>query len=139
MKKLLIIIFVLISGVTFAQVNQEFNAQGQFDSTTVGTVGSKVRLQSGYPLSNVSITFNSVVALDSIKIYRIGYYGDTTLQKFKMSTSDTLKTLLTGFTGVVEILIDNPISAFYIQRANAVLLTTTRVVYIRPRGIYQVN
>jgi len=139
MKNILIIILLFISCVTFAQVNQEFNTQGQFDSTTVGTVGSKVRLQSGYPLSNVSITFNSVVALDSIRIYRIGYYGDTTLQKFKMSTSDTLKTLLTGFTGVVEILIDNPISAFYIQRANAVLLTTTRVVYIRPRGIYQVN
>jgi len=76
-----------------------------------------------------------LVALDSIRIYRIGFYGDTTLQKFKMSTSDTLKTLLTGFTGVVEVLLDNPTQEYYVQRVNAVLLTTTRVVYIRFRGI----
>jgi len=135
MKKLLIILFLFVTGYSSAQQLKTVNVQGQFDSTTVGTVGSKVRLDFGFPVLNPSITFNALVALDSIRIYRVGYYGDTTLQKFKMSTSDTLKTLLTGFTGVVEILLDNPTHQYYIPRVNAVLLTTTRVVYVRLRGI----
>lgn len=130
---------MLISGIASAQRLQSYNNQSQFDSTTVGTVGSKVTVIIGYPVSNINITFNSLVALDSIKFYQVNYYGDTVLQKFKLSTSDTLKTLLTGFSGVTQVLIDNPCSALYILRANAVALTTTRVVYIRTRGIYELN
>jgi len=135
MKKLLIVLFLFIAGYSSAQQLKSVHVQGQFDSTTVGTVGSKVRLNFGFPVLNPSLTFNALVALDSIRIYRIGFYGDTTLQKFKMSTSDTLKTLLTGFTGTVEVLLDNPAQEYYVPRVNAVLLTTTRVVYIRFRGI----
>jgi len=41
MKKLLIILFLFIAGYSSAQQLKSVHVQGQFDSTTVGTVGSK--------------------------------------------------------------------------------------------------
>ncbi len=132
MKKLIVLIFLLISGVTFSQSMEYVTSSQSFDTTTV-----RLNFGVGFPLSNVRFDCSAFVALDSIKMYGINDANDTVVQRFTLNTSDTVKALLTGFTGNYTLIIYslNPLTAapyrkYLLHRANAVPMASTRTIRV---------
>lgn len=132
MKKLLTIILLFVSSAIYSQTLEYVTSSQSFDTTTV-----RLNFGVGFPLSNVRFDCSTFVALDSIKMYGINDANDTVVQRFTLNTSDTVKTLLTGFTGNYTLIIYslNPLTAapyrkYLLHRANAVPMASTRTIRV---------
>jgi len=132
MKKLIVLIFLLISGVVSSQTKDYVSVSQSFDTTTV-----RLNFGTGFPISDVRFDCSTFVALDSIKLYGINDANDTVVQRFTLNTSDTVKTLLTGFTGNYTLIIYSlntltatPYRKYLLYRANVIPMASTRTIRV---------
>lgn len=133
MKTFILLLLLLITSISTAQVNQPGSAHN-WDSTSL-TTSTKFKVFKNYISDEhpddrypyINIIIKNLVTTDSLSIFNITESGDTLIQTCRIDSLDLSKQLFTGYTGKLSLQIkNNNMHDIFVKLMNANAITGRR-------------